>query len=284
MSIDLDWSLLARELSGRLCEHINGVLASAELPEFVGAISLRSLDLGADPPHVRVARVGDVWPEFREAALAAGGGAGGAGGGGVPAGLRPPRMPPEWDARSASEADESIASSWSLPSDDFARGVPPAPAPAPAPASLTALPDVQLHLAVHWPTTQVRAALTGALQLHYADARILSLPLSLTLTGLEFVAEVVVAVDPELRAIFLTLVEDEGAGTVLEHPRLWQPRRRSSRASRILPYLAFDSRVGEPEKHVLENVGKVEKFAGDVARQVLESELVYPNFYTLQLE
>ena len=260
MSIDLDWSLLARELSGRLCEHINGVFASAELPEFVGAISLRSLDLGADPPYVRVARVGDVWPEFRDAAHPPGRGGRSPAGGDAP----------ECDARSASEADESIASTWSLGSDDT--------------PALTALPDVQMHLAVHWPTTQIRAALTGELQLHYADARILSLPLSVTLTGLEFVAEVVVAVDPDLHAIFLTLVEDEAAGTVLEHPRLWQSRRRPSRASRILPYLAFDSRVGEPEKHVLENVGKVEKFAGDVARQVLESELIYPNFYTLQLE
>ena len=50
-----------------------------------------------------------------------------------------------------------------------------------------------------------------------------------------------------------------------------------------MPFLGFDSRIGEPTRHVLENVGKVERFVGDIVRQLLEGELVFPNFYTLAL-
>ena len=45
----------------------------------------------------------------------------------------------------------------------------------------------------------------------------------------------------------------------------------------------MESKIGEPVKHVLENVGKVERFVGDMLRQWLEDELVYPHFYTFYL-
>ncbi len=51
----------------------------------------------------------------------------------------------------------------------------------------------------------------------------------------------------------------------------------------ILPNLTFESEVGEHEKHVLKNVGKVEKFVAEVIRKGLEDELVFPNYYTIDL-
>ncbi|WFD33642.1 tyrosinase [Malassezia cuniculi] len=273
MSIDLDWPLLTKELSGRLHERINGLFAGIELPEYLGELTLQSFDLGSDAPNVRLARIGDVWPEFRDAAMA----------GSVAAPSSQPAsrrlrtfrqydddMPQsvDWETHSMSEADESMTSSWSFASEDMAM-----PRAASRPMSLTSLPDAQIHVAVHWPTTSIRAVFTGSLQMYYSDARLLSLPLTLTLTALEFVAQIVVAADADTDSIYITIVEDESTSALLQQPVPWQARRRSSKLNRILPYLAFDSRVGEPEKHVLENVVKVEKFAGDVIRQVLESEL-----------
>ena len=69
MSIDLDWSLLTKELGSRLHERVNAVLSGIELPDYLGAISLRSLDLGSDAPSVRLTSVQDVWSEFHDAAL-----------------------------------------------------------------------------------------------------------------------------------------------------------------------------------------------------------------------
>ena len=286
MSIDLDWSLLTKELGSRLHERVNAVLSGIELPDYLGAISLRSLDLGSDAPSVRLTSVQDVWSEFHDAALH---------GNAVPTpSVQPPNLrlrtfrqyndeiptPVDWDARSMSEADESMASSGTLALEDLA-----VPTHAPrATGSLTSLPDAQFHLGIHWPTTSVRAMFSGSLQMYYSDARLLSLPFTLTLTGLELIAEVVLAFDPDTDAIYVSLMDDSRVAAQLETPDPRQPKRRQSQTARILPYLTFDSRVGEPEKHVLENVGKVEKFAGDVIRQLLESELVYPNFYTIQLQ
>lgn len=45
---------------------------------------------------------------------------------------------------------------------------------------------------------------------------------------------------------------------------------------RLLSGAVVESEVGQAEKHVLKNVGKVEKFVLEVARSTLESELVFP--------
>lgn len=46
--------------------------------------------------------------------------------------------------------------------------------------------------------------------------------------------------------------------------------------SRLLTNAVVESEVGQADKHVLKNVGKVEKFILDVVRGALESELVFP--------
>ncbi|KAM0754801.1 hypothetical protein T439DRAFT_377227 [Meredithblackwellia eburnea MCA 4105] len=58
-------------------------------------------------------------------------------------------------------------------------------------------------------------------------------------------------------------------------------RSRMSAGSCLLTGAVVESEVGQAEKHVLKNVGKVEKFVLDVARSSLESELVFPNFQTI---
>lgn len=52
---------------------------------------------------------------------------------------------------------------------------------------------------------------------------------------------------------------------------------------RLLPHITLESSVGQADKHVLRNVGKVEKFIAEVLRKAVEDELVWPNFYTVAL-
>ncbi|PWN47500.1 hypothetical protein IE53DRAFT_390356 [Violaceomyces palustris] len=53
--------------------------------------------------------------------------------------------------------------------------------------------------------------------------------------------------------------------------------------TKILPSLSFESEVGQADKHALKNVGKVEKFIAECLRKGIEDELVFPNFYTIDL-
>lgn len=64
MSLDLDWSLLDAALADSLLTKLNRSLSSASRPDFLGPISLTSLDFGEDPPDVRLTQVGDVWRQF----------------------------------------------------------------------------------------------------------------------------------------------------------------------------------------------------------------------------
>lgn len=76
MSLDLSWELLDEHFAGGLVERLNGVLASASRPDYLGPITLSNLTLGSDAPEVGIANVGDVWPEFLQREEGHGGGRG----------------------------------------------------------------------------------------------------------------------------------------------------------------------------------------------------------------
>ena len=52
---------------------------------------------------------------------------------------------------------------------------------------------------------------------------------------------------------------------------------------RLLPSIDIESEIGQADKHVLKNVGRVERFIQDVIRKTVEEELVFPNFQTFCL-
>ncbi|CAO1620274.1 unnamed protein product [Parajaminaea phylloscopi] len=72
MSLDLDWSLLDATLADQLLAKLNKSLSKATRPDFIGPISLTSLDFGDDCPDVRITGVGDVWRGFAEASKTSG--------------------------------------------------------------------------------------------------------------------------------------------------------------------------------------------------------------------
>lgn len=294
MSLELDWSGVTQGLADRLRERLNGLLSTLELPSYVGPIHIHTLEIGADAPEVEVVHVGDVWREFREAA----GGAHRSDSCASTPPISTPRMSMPMRMRTFRQYDSEMPVPVSVPAEvdsselgdeesvlrwsetDSETGFTDSQCAASelpdSDASAPVLPSLQVHLGVEWLSSTVRLGLTTTLQMHHGDTTVMRLPMSLLMTSFEMLGQVIVALDGEERCIYLTLCEHERV-------REAGGARTRHKAARILPYLGFDSRVGEPTKHVLENVGKVERFAGDVVRQALEQELVFPNFYTLAL-
>lgn len=112
----------------------------------------------------------------------------------------------------------------------------------------------------------------------------MSLPLTLSVTGFVMRAGLIIALEGEHQRAHICLVEEDPDSPSQESSQGVRGEARKARPGlNILPSLTFESEVGEHEKHVLKNVGKVEKFIGEVIRKELEDELVYPNYYTIDL-
>lgn len=145
----------------------------------------------------------------------------------------------------------------------------------PFPSSTSQLPSLQMHLALHWSTTTFRLTISTSILINYPSPAFMSLPLTLRLTGFSLSSGLIIALEGEHQRAHICLVEDDA-----ETPA---DGKRVSAGMSILKELTFESEVGEHEKHVLKNVGKVERFVGEVIRKGLEDELVYPNYYTVDL-
>lgn len=104
-------------------------------------------------------------------------------------------------------------------------------------------------------------------------------------------AGLIVALEGEHQRAHVCLVEEEDDEEDAQQESTAAPvgvtgtggKNINSPGMNILPQVTFESEVGEHEKHVLKNVGKVEKFITEVIRKGLQDELVYPNYYTIDL-
>ncbi|GAA5821663.1 hypothetical protein JCM11251_000958 [Rhodosporidiobolus azoricus] len=156
---------------------------------------------------------------------------------------------------------------------------PPSPTPShsslpPQMPSSAPSPSLQAHLRLSY-SGNLSLGISTSLLINYPSPGFMSLPLSLTLTSLAFEGTLVAAFEGGKRRIHLSLldpgpVEGAGAGSGKETPGM-----------RLLRSAVVESEVGEADKHVLRNVGKVEKFVLEVARKTIENELVFPNFQTI---
>ena len=150
--------------------------------------------------------------------------------------------------------------------------------PTPAPSSSSQLPSLQMRLSLVWPTTTFRLTISTSLLINYPSPAFMSLPLTLSVTGFVMRAGLIVALEGEHQRAHVCLVEEEQ-----DEQQDGVAGKRLGPGMSILPTVTFESEVGEHEKHVLKNVGKVEKFVAEVMRKGLEDELVYPNYYTIDL-
>lgn len=134
----------------------------------------------------------------------------------------------------------------------------------------------------------------------------MALPIKLSVIGLVFDGEVVVAYEGQRKRVHLCILDDlDPYGPAADRHN--RPERRTSASStppeeadedevptttpakplpighRLLPSIVIESEIGQGDKHVLKNVPRVEKFIQDVIRKTVEDELVFPNFHTLIL-
>ncbi|KAF8643802.1 hypothetical protein AX16_008820 [Volvariella volvacea WC 439] len=182
-------------------------------------------------------------------------------------------------------------------------------------------PNVQLHFQINW-SSNLRLTLTTSLLINYPSPMFMSLPIKLSVTGILFTGEVVVAYEGERKRVHLCILDDldpYGPLASAERPKRDSPMQNNSSTppemdeeslvvgisplvgssstggsttragkplplgQRLLPSIDIESEIGQADKHVLKNVGRVEKFIQDVIRKTVEEELVFPNFHTLVL-
>ncbi|GAA5895762.1 hypothetical protein JCM6882_001374 [Rhodosporidiobolus microsporus] len=170
---------------------------------------------------------------------------------------------------------------------------PPSPTPShsslpPQMPSSAPSPSLQAHLRLAY-TGNLSLGISTSLLINYPSPGFMSLPLQLTLTSLAFEGTLVVAFEGGKRRIHLSLLDPGPAATGGQLNGM--PGRglgnggvgvgKETPGMRLLKSAVVESEVGQADKHVLKNVGKVEKFVLEVARKTIENELVFPNFQTI---
>ncbi|KAL4400975.1 Mitochondrial distribution and morphology protein 12 [Malassezia pachydermatis] len=286
MSVDLDWTTLSQPFAEGLCGRLNTLLAKMTLPSFLGPVHVEQMEFGTDVPDVQIVHIGEPWRAFRAASMRADTTASeeASFSARVPMRLRTFRQyDDEMPTSVAGNSEPGWDETSHLWSDTDSVGTMESHALGDEPETESSVPSWQMHISVQWPTSSFRLALTTSLRIRHSDDTVMSLPVSLMITGLELLAQVIVVIDGEQQCVHISLSEESDAPCAADGLRAVHDARIRSRhqGQRILPYFALESQVGEPSKHVLENVGKVERFLGDTVRQLLEDELVYPHFYTV---
>lgn len=300
MSLELDWSTVDYELTRSVHRFLSEAFAATALPDFVGPISLDHFSFGGEQPQIDILDITDIDKQFLlpdddchdsdHEEL-------------------PPPPPPRSRSRSHSPAPPFTTT---LESDSYTHASPAGGAgagagagaaythPPPPPSSSAPSPSFQLLVRISY-SGNLSLALSTSLRINYPSPAFMSLPLHLSLTDLAFQGVLVVAFEGGKNRIHLSLVEapSEDAPTTLSPPpptslasmmaatsasrpttttttTMTAAARAASKKERFLRSAHVESRVGNADKHVLRNVGKVEKFVLDVARTTLENELVFP--------
>jgi len=179
--------------------------------------------------------------------------------------------------------------------------------PDPAQQGQNPHPNLQLHLHITW-NSNLRLTLTTSLLINYPSPMFMSLPIKLSVTGVLFNGEIVVAYEGERRRVHLCVLDEldpysplagdrpkrdtppsEGTAPEAEDdtpasaPGTTRAGKPLPIGQRLLPSIYIESEIGQADKHVLKNVTRVERFIQDVIRKTVEEELVFPNFHTLVL-
>ncbi|KAK4048960.1 Mitochondrial distribution and morphology protein 12 [Microbotryomycetes sp. JL221] len=132
-------------------------------------------------------------------------------------------------------------------------------------------PSLQLHLKVAY-SGNLTLGLSTSLLINYPTPRFMSLPLKLSVTSVALSGTMLLAFEGDRNRMHVSMLDPlnrvQGLGA-------------ANPGTRLLSGARVESEVGQTDKHVLLNVGKVEKFVLDVIRRTLESELVFPNFQTI---
>ncbi|OZJ03365.1 hypothetical protein BZG36_02983 [Bifiguratus adelaidae] len=123
--------------------------------------------------------------------------------------------------------------------------------------------DFQVHASISY-KGNVQMVIHTELVMRYADTVMLTLPIRLTVTGLDFEAELVVGVLSSQSRLAVCFVEPHEAGQ-----------------SSLLRNVTIESEVGDKDRQVLKNVGKIERFVVDQLRKMLDEDFVWPSWHSV---
>lgn len=259
-SFDLDWSSLDAELTSSTITFLTTIFASAPRPSFLGEITVSSFSFGDTEPDIELLDIRDVDKEFLAAdeddSL-------------LPI---PLPSPPTYDESpplhrfASSNPSSSLFTPGLNPAFPSHHTFAPAPPTLLQPPTTPSDPSLQVHLRVSY-SGPLSVTLSTSLLINYPSPLFMSLPLKLQLTSLAFSGVFLIAFEGDRRRVHLSLLDPGATGERIAGEKA---------GSRLLTNAVVESEVGQAEKHVLKNVGKVEKFVLDVVRGALESELVFP--------
>ncbi|RIA88426.1 hypothetical protein C1645_826346 [Glomus cerebriforme] len=122
--------------------------------------------------------------------------------------------------------------------------------------------DAQIHIAISY-KGNMKMTVSTELYMNYPSLMFMSLPVRLNITGFEFSATAVVAyLRNRINFCFLEPKDSE------ESP---------------LKEVHIESEIGDIEKQVLKNVGKLEKFIVDQLRKIIDEDFVFPSYHSIEL-
>jgi distribution and morphology protein 12 len=220
------------------------------------------------------------------------------------------QRPQTWRRSSASVIHQHQQSSTRAPTVDGREAADALPSSSTTASS--SLPSLQLHLSLHWNTSSIRVTVATSLLINHPSPAFMSLPLSITITGLVLQAGGLLAFEVDQvtntrRGHFCLVVEDEEEGedavegqdegvelgqkTTLDNCNLTMPPVRikptvtptsgtgfgfdqqMTPGESILSNVTLETSVGQADKHVLRNVAKVERFVVSLVRKAIGDEV-----------
>ncbi|GAA5934082.1 ERMES complex subunit MDM12 [Sporobolomyces koalae] len=277
MSVDLDWSALDYHLTSSVTQFLAEAFSSAPRPNFIGPLTVERFSFGDSQPCLELVDIRDVYKEFLQPdddELE------------PPDEPAPPLAPPITRTRTRSRSPHPHPHGHGAYHSDSHTHPHSYSPPSPTPSlfshdplsgptlSSAPSPSFQVHLHLTYSGT-LSLGLATSLVINYPNDHFMSLPVAVTLTSLALETTLVVAFEGGNRRVHLSLLDP--------NPSIVSTRKDVNQGpgSRILKSAVIESEVGQHDKHVLKNVGKVEKFVLEVARRTLDNEIVFPNFQTI---
>ncbi|ORZ13238.1 hypothetical protein BCR42DRAFT_453257 [Absidia repens] len=136
--------------------------------------------------------------------------------------------------------------------------------------------DFQAHLLVSYKGDMSMTVLTE-LRMNYPSMIFMSLPIQLRVRSVEFEATALVAYIQSMNRVCVSMLEADDEEVV-------SLRGKSAVGlESLLRQVQIESVVGDEQKHVLKNVGKIERFIVDQLRKMLDDELVFPSYQCVEL-
>ncbi|KAI8370388.1 uncharacterized protein BYT42DRAFT_616942 [Radiomyces spectabilis] len=134
--------------------------------------------------------------------------------------------------------------------------------------------DFQAHLLISY-TGDMSMTLLTELRMNYPSMMFMSLPIQLCVRRIEFEATAVVAYIQSMNRVCVSMLEPVNDGSGF---------RKDVGLESLLKDVHIESIVGDKQKQVLKNVGKIEKFIVDQLRKMLDDELVFPSYQCILMD